>query len=552
MKIKLFGILSFLLFFSISSGFVFAEKIKSFDVVLFANETGILKVEEQISYDFESLERHGIIRTIPLISKVGDLYRIISINNIKIQKDNDPEKFEVTKENDGIIFKIGDPDTEITGEYLYKISYNVENGIGSNFETHDEIYWNATGNNWNVPIENASITFKTPENINQLDLICFTGVTGSTQKNCEVLSGKIISKEILYPGMGLTAAAKYPKGTFPPSTLVRQLPKAGSEKIMGFILSNLPLIWLVLNLVLPAGLIFWYQKKKNKKILGKPAVNFDIPKDEKGKRIAPALAGTIDTARLERDDVVATIFDLAIRRYIRLVEVKTAKRLLPDSIKQKIIKLKNDEGKLSPFEKKLFDRLFRDGDEVYADELKKDFYKTYENLEKEAFKELVNKKYFIKNPKLQRSLLFVFGLMAIFTTNLILGLAFIYLSRKLIGRTALGDGLDFKIDGLKLFLKSMNRNYKWQAKNFYTVEQMIPYAMSLGYIERFMEQLKIIKPDYNPTWYHGYSGGLYASYGSFFSSVNSNITTSAPSSSSGFSGGGSSGGGGGGGGGGSW
>ena len=245
------------------------------------------------------------------------------------------------------------------------------------------------------------------------------------------------------------------------------------------------------------------------------------------------------------------MFDLAIRRYIKLEEVKSKRNLFPDSKKQKIVKLKDDDGKLSPFEKKLFVRLFKDGNEVFAQDLKKDFYKTYQHLEEEAFKDLVKKKYFAKNPKVQRGFLLIFGLIAIFTTNFILGLVLVYLSRKLIGRTALGDEIDFKIDGLKLFLKSMDRNYEWQAQKFYTVEQMIPYAMALGYIDRFMEQLKIIKPDYNPTWYYGYSGNFYSSYGSFFSSMNSNMTTSAPSSSSGSSGG-SSGGGGGGGGGGSW
>jgi hypothetical protein len=47
------------------------------------------------------------------------------------------------------------PDATITGSHVYKISYTVENGIGSNYQDHDEIYWNATGNEWQVPIENA-------------------------------------------------------------------------------------------------------------------------------------------------------------------------------------------------------------------------------------------------------------------------------------------------------------------------------------------------------------------------------------------------------------
>lgn len=534
---------------------VFAEKITSFDVEIVAHKDGIMDVKETIGYDFENLERHGIFRFIPLYSKVGDLYRIIKIDNVKIERDGDKENFETTRDKEKISFKIGDADKTITGLHEYKISYTVENGIGSNFSDHDEIYWNATGNDWQVVIEKALVTFNTNFGLKPKNLICFEGAIGAKDKTCTVKDSTVTSSQILYPGYGLTAVAVYPKGTFPPSVLNKELPKTFGEKISEMLFRNLHIIWLLFNIVLPFILILWYQKKKNKKRFGKPAVNFEIPKDENGKRLAPALAGTIDTGRLERDDVVATLFDLAIRKYIALSEIKNKKSLLPDKVTQKIIKLKDPSAssgqELNNFEKELFDRLFKTGDEISADELKKDFYKTFVEMETDIFKSLVDKKYYVKNPKVQRGFLLVFGMMALFTLNILLGIVLLFLSKKLIGRTALGDEIDFKIDGLKMFLKSMDRNYKWQAEKFYTVEAMIPYAMSLGYIDKFMEQLKIIKPDYNPTWYHGYAGGFYVSYGSFFSGVNSNITTSAPSSSSGASGG-SSGGGGGGGGGGSW
>ena len=114
------------------------------------------------------------------------------------------------------------------------------------------------------------------------------------------------------------------------------------------------------------------------------------------------------------------------------------------------------------------------------DTLKTDFYKTFQDMETEIFKQLVEKKYYVKNPKTQRGLLAVLGVMALGTGSIVLSGVLFYLAKKLLGRTALGDEVDYKIDGLKLFLKSMDRNYKWQAKNFYTVEQMIPYAMALG------------------------------------------------------------------------
>ncbi len=541
----------FFLFFFFKPPNAFAEVIHSFDVNIAAHKNGEMDIVETINYDFEDLYKHGIYRYIPLYSKVGDLYRVIKIKNINILRDEKKEKFTVSKNKEQIYFKIGDADKTINGTHVYKILYTVENGIGSNFPEHDEIYWNITGSNWQVRIEKATATISTDFSAKPTDFICFEGPLGSKNQACKTSANTVSSSQILYPGYGLTVVAVYPVNTFPKSILLRELPKTIGEKFIGWFLANLYLIYIFFNVVLPLVLIYWYQTHKNKKRFGAPVVNFDIPKDEKGKRLPPSLAGTIDTARLERDDVMATIFDLAIRKYIRLEETRITRTLLPDKSEQKIIKLKEDDGKLSNFEKTLFNRLFEDGDTVKVSDLKLDFYKTFSEMEKDVFKELVDKKYYIKNPKNQKAFLIVFGMWALFTLNIILAITLFLLAKKLNGRTAKGDEIDYKIDGLKLFLKSMDRNYKWQAEKFYTVEQMIPYAMALGYIDKFMEALKIIKPDYNPSWYRGYSGNFYAGYAAFYLASTSSMTTSAPSSSSGFSGG-SSGGGGGGGGGGSW
>jgi len=336
-------------------------------------------------------------------------------------------------------------------------------------------------------------------------------------------------------------------GTFPKSILSKSPPQTLGQKAFDLILKNYLYIFIFLNILIPLYLVYWYNKHKNKKRFGPPAVNFDIPKDEKGVVIRPALAGTIDTSKLERDDITATIFDLAIRKYIKLEQTKTIKSLAPDKTEQTITKLKGDDGKLEAFEKILFGRLFEDGDSVKISDLRLDFYKTFQDMEGSIFSTLVKKKYYTKNPKVRKAVLVVLSFVSFFTFNIILGFAVFSLSRKLNGRTALGDEIDFKIDGLKLFLKSMDRNYKWQAEKFYTVEQMIPYAMALGYIDKFMEALKILKPDYNPSWYGG--GNFYAGYAIFYAASSTSLTTSAPSSSSGSSGGSS---GGGGGGGGSW
>jgi len=547
---KLFLLFAFCFLF-LAPNAAHAEVIHSFDVNIAAHKSGLMDIVETINYDFKSLEKHGIYRDIPLYTKVGNLFRVIKIDNVKIQRDDFSENFVTTQTKDQVEFKIGKANKTISGQHVYKISYTVENGIGSNFPDHDEIYWNATGNGWNVSIEKANIVINTDFNAKQTGFICFSGAYGSKNSDCNI-TGNSASSGILFPNNGLTAVASFPVGTFPRSILLKELPKSDGEKILAFIISYYYLIFIALNIILPGYLIYWFLRHKNKKRFGKPAVNFDIPKDEKKERLGPAIAGTIDSAKLERDDVVATIFDLAIRKYIRLEETEKPKKVLGIQFgdgEQLITKLKEADKNLSEYETTLFNRLFDVGNTVKLSDLKIDFYKTFEDMEKNVFKILVQKKYYTKNPKTQKILLIVAAVIFLSTLNIILAGVLLFLGIKLNGRTPLGDEIDFKIDGLKLFLKSMDRNYKWQSEQLYIVEQMIPYAMALGYIDKFMEKLKIIKPDYNPTWYRGYSGGFLVGYSNFYSSMSTNITTS---SSSGAGGGGFSGGGGGGGGGGSW
>lgn len=533
----------------------FAEVIHSFDTNIVAHKNGLMDFTETINYDFETEYKHGIYRYIPTFSKVGNLYRIIKISNLKIQRDSADENYSVSQTNEQINIKIGNANKTINGNHIYKISYTIENGIGSNFSDHDEIYWNITGNGWQVNIEKATAKISTDFNTNLKQLICFEGQSGSKDKTCSIEKNTASSSQILYPGYGLTIVAIYPQNSFPKSFLSKTPPQTFGEKLFSLILKNYFYIFIFLNFVVGGYLIYWYQKHKNKNKFGKPTVNFEIPKDEKGNILRPALCGTIDTAKLERDDIVATIFDLAIRKYIKLEEIKKSTKVLGVFNKtdnnQQIIKLKEDDGKLNEYEKKLFNRFFENGDTINVEDLRLDFYITFQDMEKNVFKILVSNKYYTKNPAIQKTLLFIASVFSFVTLNFILGIVLFFLSRKLNGRTNLGDEIDFKIDGLKLFLKSMDRNYKWQAQNFYTVEQMIPYAVALGYIDKFMEQLKIIKPDYNPSWYSGYNGSFYTSYAIFYAATNNNLTTTAPSSSSGSSGG-FSGGGGGGGGGGSW
>lgn len=566
MKNILIIITSFLVWiFLLTPNTVFADSefIRSFDSKITAHRDGSFDVTEMIQYDFGGNTRHGIYRYIPTLTSVGQLYRETKIDFTAVEKDGQNENFTVTSGDNQVSAKIGNPNRTINGVHTYTISYNVKNGIGSNYEDHDEIYWNVTGNQWQVPILSASASIATDFGVLPNQAICFTGQQGSKDQNCKYPTAApfnpITTTLPLSPYQGLTVVAGFPVNTFPKSILSKSIPGEASEStISDSDLSGIKTIYLVLaastNFILAPGLLIWYLKYKRKKHFGPVSVNFDLPKDPvTHQRITPAEAGIIDNTKLEKDDVVATIFDLAIRKYIKIEQVQKKRTLgiFGGGEDYNLVKLE-DYSDLEEFEKVLLDRLFQDGDSIEISSLKTDFYETFGKLGKEVFSSLVAKKYYTKNPANQRGLLIFAAIISFFFLGLFLSGVLLFLANKLNGRTAKGDEMDFKIDGLKLFLKNMSREYKWQAKNLYIVEKYIPYAIALGYIDEFMEQLKIIYPNYKPNWYTG-NMAFYAISNNMVSSMNSGFTSVAPHSSSGFSsGGGFSGGGGGGGGGGSW
>lgn len=517
------------------------EKINSFDTNIVAHKDGTMTVTESIVYDFGDDNRHGIFREIPLVSQVGELFRIIEIDFNEVKRDGKDENFEVEKRSKTAEIKIGDPDKEITGKHNYIIIYTVKNGIGSNYEDHDEIYWNATGNEWQIPIENASYQIETDFGALIIGSVCYTGPVSSKFQNCQISGNKITTTEELGSYQGLTVATKFPVNTFPKSVLSTSEPVFDPDFI-NLLKIYLPIIF-ILNFIVAPAILYKYFKSRRGKNYGKAGVNFDIPKD-----LSPAEAGIIDNATLERNDVIAGIFDLAIKKFLKIEEVKVAKTLRPDETDYKFIKLKEYQGE-DKFNQHLMEDLFSGRTEILMKDLKADFYKTFNKLETAAFSSLIKKNFYTKNPKGEMMFLLVIGIIILFIGNIILGLVLIFLSRKLTGRTEKGDQADHQIEGLKIFLKAMSRHHKFQSKNLIAVEKYIPFAIALGLQNEFMDQLKVIDPNYNPSWYSG-NHGFYYVYPSMYSSMGSNMTTSAPSSSSGFSGGSS--GGGGGGGGGSW
>ena len=204
----------FTLFF-LNVSLLIAETIKKYDISIQINKNGTLTINETIDYDFgDKLDKHGIIRRIPLHSKKSgiDIYKShVKMNSVK--RNGEPEKYKTVKSSGEISYKIGSEDKYVdSGVSKYEFNYTMYNAV---FEKDGiyQIYFNPIGQFWKVPIESGDviISFENNQPIGENEiqqLKVFTGKYGETGENYTIVqkSGiiKIKTNEVLEPLNGMT------------------------------------------------------------------------------------------------------------------------------------------------------------------------------------------------------------------------------------------------------------------------------------------------------------------------------------------------------------
>ncbi len=594
----------FLLFFVIvSSGVFFAspvfamEKINSFDATIAMRSNSEIKVTEHIKYDFGKEERHGIFREIPTRYQVrGGNYRL-RLNNISVTDERGiPYRFKVSSSGNNKKIKIGDAGTLISGKKTYIISYTVGRAINY-FDTHDELYWNVTGNEWPVVMDSASATIELPSatDSNLLRLDCFAGAYGSTTRCAS--RGTFIppegdikkisfSQTVLDSREGMTIVVGIPKGTLEePSFLENFLMTVRDNWSMG-----VPFV------VCGVLLYLWYIKGRDPEGRGTIVVQFDAPDN-----LTPAEVGTILDEYAETKDISAQIIDLAVRGYLKISRIEE-KGILWNSTDYLLEKLKSEETLGNEFEKKLMKNLFsgnlekisRIGTESEIEkmmikdgiatsfnrlsDLKETFPKSVKGIMDKIYESVVYKGYFPKSPQSIRTTYITIGALIIVGNfifsrtifgelsgwSFIISGAFIVIFGLIMpAKTRRGVLAREHILGLKEYLKVAEKDrikfHNAPEKNPNHFEKLLPYAMVLGVENEWARQFEGVYKK-NPDWYYDpHSSSFNAltlthGLGDFSSMANSTFSyqKGASGGGSGFGGGGFSGGGFGGGGGGSW
>ncbi|HWZ55145.1 MAG TPA: DUF2207 domain-containing protein, partial [Verrucomicrobiae bacterium] len=451
------------------------------------------------------------------------------------------------------------------------LTYRVKNGV-TFFEDHDELYWNVTGNAWDVPIEDASARILLPQGATGIRATDYTGGRGSRGQNAEVTTNDTsVDVSMLRPlGLheGLTVVVGWDKGAVAE-------PGVG-DRINQFLASNWPLFFPILVFIFMFWL--WNSRGRDPRV-GPIAVQYAPPDG-----LSPAEAGTLVDNDAAMRDITSTIVDLAVRGYITIEEVEKSSLLHVLANKDYVFHLKKSPKEwagLKSHELVLLAALFSNGllPDVALSSLENRFYTNLPQIKNSIFDELMERGYFQHRPDYVRSSFvgggFAMGVLFLFLGNavaqklgmapapfliagvlsggIIVGFGWFMSARTLTGVKALAGVLGFED-----FLSHVEADQLSRVgETPQTFEKFLPFAMALGVEKKWVGAFQNIYSQ-PPSWYQGgyYNGGFHplmfvASLDMMTSRANSALA-SAPRSSggSGFSGGGSSGGGFGGGGGG--
>jgi len=570
------------------------ESIKSFSANVSIQKDGAVFVSEAITYNFGTNQKHGIFRDIPLTAANGPQ---LNINVLSVQNElGQSYSYGVATTNNVLRVKIGDANVLVSGVKTYVINYQVQNAIRT-FSDHDELYWNVTGNQWPVAIQNVNASVILPDSaIPNVRMDCFTGPQGSTQRNCSFnQSAANVNYSTIQPlniGSGLTLVLGMPLGYIhnsyvPPPQSYTTTSKSSDDFWSWYLIS-------FAILLVPAMVSLFIRRVKTttkpspvipRELKSQPVVVEYNPPDN----LPPIEIGALLDRRVYITDISSVIMDLAVRGYLKIRYTVEQIKFWPDKKDFELIKLKDGSDLVHPADKIIFELLFSGRDSVKLSDLKKSkttFQADIKKIQDDTEQHLHDEGYFDqaaedRSKKLSGWLalgliisFFGFSLIPLFfilneTWFLLLGIATfagtIILARMVTSLahklTPQGISILAKILGFRQFLQLTEADKlklldapEMQPEIF---EKFLPYAMVLGVEDKWAKKFEGI---YNtvPAWYEDPTSATFNSFvltqnlGHFNNSFNQVFNITSPSSSSGFGGGGFSGGGSGGGGGGSW
>lgn len=461
-----------LLFCSI---FTYTEKIELFEYNVSFNADKSLHIVEKIVFNPELDLKHGIIRDIITKSAKFKFFKFEDRTAIKNIRSNFP--FEIDSYSNYDSFKLGYEDEYLNGTTEFYIEYDLYNVIRTN-EHYTQIYLNAIGQYWNMPIEKIRVVLNFDEKAFK-KLEVFTGSYGKNSDNYEINSNVITNKVPFNSYEGLTFKLN----------LDRKIYDYTNYDKMYNIVNTYPSV--IVNLVafsfILILLIISYAIKQSLR-----DDNVVIPEFSIDSKISPSLCQRVyinDISYFKSSYEALTLIFLSLITKGAIIK-KDKKYILQEDI---------DINILSPEEKKAYDNL-KDAKEDLLKNAEV-LYKAHREVDEyisRIYKDNVGSKVIITN--ILSVIIFVitlvFNVYTVFEINTFIPIVAIFiLSQFIVIKKYKENGKEIirNIKGFMLYFNTAEQNI---FRSFLTEKDMLdysrkmfPYAVALGIQKQFIDKL---------------------------------------------------------------
>jgi hypothetical protein len=543
--------------------------IEGFDAAIAVRRDGSVDVTETITAKFTG-SWNGIYRTVPVEYHTPQGFNWTLRLELLGATGPDGRRLKVESERDRhyIKYKIWVPRAE-NATHTVVLRYRAKNGLRF-FEDHDELYWNVTGDEWDVPIGAASARIELPSGATGVRAIAFNGAYGSTAQDAEVaIEGTAVRVTMPKPlgfHEGLTAVIGWDKGLVAEPTR--------SDRVLGFLASNWPL---GIPIAVLLGMVALWRR------VGRDPARLPVTvRYEPSDSMTPAEAGTLIDESADMRDITATVVDLAVRGFLKIEETEE-KLFLGMMTKRDYVFHRltppADAKPLEDHETRVLSGIFADGSPVKLSDLDNEFYTHLPRIRDGIYGRLVGRGYYRARPdKVKGRWMIGAGVLTALIigigssvggawfdmtplpfviAGIVSGLIVAAFGWYMPARTVEGARALERVLGFEEFLRRVEGDrFERLVKTPEMFERFLPFAMAFGVERKWARAFEGIYR-IPPTWYVGSTPGPFDLNG--FSSRLGDLSTrassamsSSPRSSggSGFSGGSSGGGSGGGGGGG--
>lgn len=302
------------------------ERVTSYDTTFAVQPDGSVVATEQIVYDFGGNKRHGIIREIPVRSRYNGSYdRTYTLTVLSVHSPDAPAQYQVENNDAAVSIRIGAPGKLVTGRHTYRLTYKLQGALTA-YAGHDEFYWNATGDQWNVPIDRVAVQVRAPAQ--ETRAACYAGPVGSARR-CQqggITHGvAAFTQAGLGPHEGVTVAVAIPEGVVPvpPPVLAERWT---FQRAFAATPATLGVSGGLLLALMAAGALMLSRRRD--RLPARPRHAMPAAGDQSPAETAPpeglrpAQAGLLLTGVAGSREITATIVDLAVRGYLQIEDAQ--------------------------------------------------------------------------------------------------------------------------------------------------------------------------------------------------------------------------------------